>query len=57
VRVIVASEWLKLRRPGMLGALAAGTVALCVGTVAAVATAGGPAAGAWAAPPSPPSTS
>jgi ABC-2 type transport system permease protein len=40
MRAIVASEWLKLRRPGMLGALAAGTVALCVGTVAAVATAG-----------------
>jgi hypothetical protein len=40
MRAIVASEWLKLRRPGMLGALAAGTFALCVGTVVAVATAG-----------------
>lgn len=40
MRAIVASEWLKLRRPGMLGALAAGTLALCIGTVVAVATAG-----------------
>jgi ABC-2 type transport system permease protein len=40
MRATVASEWLKLRRPGMLGALAAGTLALCFGTVVAVATAG-----------------
>jgi ABC-2 type transport system permease protein len=40
MRAIVASEWLKLRRLGMLGALAAGALALCVGTVVAVATAG-----------------
>jgi hypothetical protein len=40
MRATVASEWLKLRRPGMLGALAAGTLALCFGTVVVVATAG-----------------
>jgi ABC-2 type transport system permease protein len=40
MRAMVASEWLKLRRPGMLAALAAGTLALCVGTVVAVAPAG-----------------
>jgi ABC-2 type transport system permease protein len=40
MKAVVASEWLKLRRPGMLGALAAGTLAFCVVTVVAVATAG-----------------
>jgi hypothetical protein len=52
MRAIVASEWLKLRRPGMLGALAAGTLALCVGTVVAVAAAGSgrPAVGGVARP-------